>query len=331
MGRNIFTGGKLEATGTSDIEELISRSRILSKAVKDISGLDDALVRAAQAVEDETGLNDRMFLKIVKADTVLQKAMKIVGFQEEFRKFLEAVIKIQSRTNTGKGTLTAAPGETEAAETQNTPSETLVAEWNQKLKELIDDIPTAYPGDIITSEHHNSLRRAIKALAALADDTETSSIHTFAPLFLPFENPKGDDQRMTHWKLLFDRAVVPTVQEMGGAGGVIKGGLLVRLPDDALIKSMIVRGKRLDDKLDDPKAFDVTLLRADPNKATMKPVELINFDLREENTFFVRTETPKSSIIVDNAKYHYYVRAVWADEDDSSGFEIRSIQFICEH
>lgn len=339
MGRKILGeligNTKLGNSKSDEILDLIKRNAVLNAATKGNNALLLALVEAARAMAGVEKLTDKMVTSLIKSEPNLTQAAKSKAFLQEFVKFLEAVIK---------GKLAGTPPKTQPSQpTPNTPTdepneeepiedeiEESEFDINLKVMALLNDIPIAHPGDIITSEHHNSLRRAIRAIANLIGDVDSTSIHTFGPMFLPTSFPNPEDNSNLSWKLLYHKAVVPSVQEMGGAGGIVKGGLLVRLPDDVLIKSMIVRGKRLDEEAQDPKSFDVTLVRVEPDKTGTPSQTIINTDLKDANGTFKRAEKPTSSVRVDNTKYQYYVTAVWADEDDSSGFEIRSVQIICE-
>jgi hypothetical protein len=332
MGKVIFKELLFEKNRSDELGDLIKQSPVLSKAVRANPALGFSLANAAQAVAGEKELTKKMLADILKSDSQLALAAKDKKFNAALIEFLEAVIKRKLTAKPPGTTPDTPPAEAppDSGEPDESAAKDSAFELNLEILALLNDIPIAHPGDIITSEHHNSLRRAIRAIAALIDDAELTSIHTFAPIFLPVAFPKQEERSDANWKILFNKAVVPTVQEMGGAGGVVRGAFFVRLPDDVLIKSMIVRGKRLDETAQDPKSFDVTLFRFEPDKTSAKPAGLINADLKDENGVFKRTESPKSSLRVDNAKYQYYVSAVWEDEDDSSGFEIRSVQIFCE-
>jgi hypothetical protein len=200
---------------------------------------------------------------------------------------------------------------------------------NLELLGYLSDIPIAHRGDIITSEHHNSLRKAIYALADGIGIGAGNAILTFAPKFLPVAFDREENEAA--WKVIFNRAVVPTVGEIGGAGGKVKGAFIVRLPDDFLIKGMMVRGKRIDEDALNPEAFNVSLFRVRMDSETAKPSLLINFDLKEQGGFFQLKETPKiTNLRVNNAEYQYFVSAFWEDDDDSARYELYAVQIFCE-
>lgn len=330
-----------EINNTDDIGALIDKFPALVKATSTNSALTFALYNAANSVAGKKTVTAADINKIINASFVLKSAVANARFKAAFLEFLKVAMKLKPAGTLlpGNSPSDEEPDEEESEDASDEPG---ALEVNLALLALLNDIPIAHPGDIITSEHHNSLRSAIRALASLIDDTALTTTFTFAPNFLPAafdpdedgvpgRSPeKGEDDR--DWKVLFNKAVIPTIREMGGAGKTVKGGFIVSLPDETLIKSLIVRGKRLDENIDaqDPKSFHATLFRVEPDKAGSTSVPIISIDLSGATGTFKRTEKPSSSVRVDNEKYLYHISAVWIDEDDSAGFEIRSVQIICE-
>ena len=330
-----------EKTNTDDIGALIDKSPVLSKATQNNNPLTLALYTAANSVAGKKTVTKQDIATIINSNLALKTAAANDRFRTAFLEFLKAAMKLKPPGNKLPGD-SASDEEPDEEKTDDASDERGALEVNVALLALLNDIPIAHPGDIITSEHHNSLRSAIRALASLIDDTALTTTFTFAPNFLPSafdQDPNGGSGRLPQkgeddrdWMVLFNKAVVPTIGQMGGAGKTVKGGFIVSLPDETLIKSLIVRGKRLDENIDaqDPKSFHVTLFRTEPDKIGSKPVPIINIDLSGATGTFKRTENPGSSVRIDNEKYLYHVSAVWIDEDDSAGFEIRSVQIICE-
>lgn len=331
-----------EKTNTDDIGALIDSFPVLSKATQNNNPLTLALYAAANSVAGKKTVTKDDIAKIIGSNLALKTAVANARFKAAFLEFLKAAMKLKTA---GVKTIGDSPSDDETndeEENDETSDERGALEVNVALLALLNDIPIAHPGDIITSEHHNSLRSAIRALASLIDETALTTTFTFAPNFLPaaFDvdservsgrlPEKGEDDR--DWMVLFNKAVVPTIRQMGGAGKTVKGGFIVSLPDETLIKSLIVRGKRLDENIDaqDPKSFHVTLFRTEPDKVGSVSAPIITIDLSSATGTFKKTENPGSSVRVDNEKYLYHVSAVWIDEDDSAGFEIRSVQIICE-
>ena len=336
---NVEKNTKLETKKSDkpdEILDLIEKNTILKAATKGNNPLLLALVEAARAMAGVEKLSAKMVDSLIKSSTSLTKAAKAKGFREAFIVFLEAVIK-EKLAGTRVQTPSTGSSPTDDPDEEE-PVEAVIevpdSDVNLQIMALLDDIPIAHYGDIITSEHHNSLRRAIRAIASLIDDTALTSVNTFPPIFLPMEFPVSQTMLSQNWKILFDKAVTPSINELGGPDKIVKGAFFVRLPDDVFIDSMIVRGKRLNEEFHDPKSFNVRLYRFEPDKINNPATALIDLDLKEENSVFKRKASPPSNLQnqrIDNVKYQYYVSAVWEDLHESSGFEIRSVQIICEH
>lgn len=308
-----------------EIGQLIKKSPVLMKAIKVNPSLALVIAEIAQKVAEMEKFSEKDFEQIINSNPDLKLAAKDPQFKAELLKLLKTVAEGGIIKPPVSGGSTSPPDDS----TSDDSSDDSADELNLELLAYLSDIPIAHFGDIITSEHHNSLRRALYALADGMGHTDDKAILNFAPILLPVSFTKKDNER--DWKVIFDRAVVPNVNERGGAGGSVSGGFIVQLPENFLIKAMIVRGKRVDENADDPKKFEVSLARQEITKANSKPTDLITFDLREETGFFQKKESPKStSLRVDNTKYQYFVTAFWQDSDDSSGFEIHTIQILCE-
>ena len=308
-----------------EIGQLIKKSPVLMKAIKVNPSLALVIAEIAQKVAEMEKFSEKDFEQIINSNPDLKLAAKNPQFKAELLKLLKTVAEGGIIKPPVSGGSTSPPDDG----TSDDSSDVSADELNLELLAYLSDIPIAHFGDIITSEHHNSLRRALYALADGIGHTDDKAILNFAPILLPVSFTKKDNER--DWKVIFDRAVVPNVNERGGAGGSVSGGFIVQLPENFLIKAMIVRGKRVDENADDPKKFEVSLARQEITKANSKPTDLITFDLREETGFFQKKESPKStSLRVDNTKYQYFVTAFWQDSDDSSGFEIHAIQILCE-
>lgn len=101
------------------------------------------------------------------------------------------------------------------------------------IQALLDAIPTAEDGHVITSEYHNALRDAIRALAGGAATPGVQEITlTLAPAFLSGSTASDDAPK---WNL------VPGSAHNSLASS---GWIAVELPDGATIKSLSVLGKR---------------------------------------------------------------------------------------
>lgn len=231
------------------------------------------------------------------------------------------------------------------APTQPTP------EIDTKLQFLLSAIPIAHPGNIITSEYHNALRDAVRALASRiglnVNPAAEFKILTFAPDFKPVPDNR---QQILRWEVSLNNATLPPVGE--GDDSTVIGGLQIQLPDNAEIFQMIVRGERqLQPK--SPQEFQVSLNRQKFGKDKRKQ-RLISMDLKDvqkdnrETGYFEAKESIKLSDeeagvasdrsaaslvsdrkIVNNESWLYFVTAEWTGSANVAKFEIYSIQIIC--
>jgi hypothetical protein len=131
------------------------------------------------------------------------------------------------------------------------------------LPVLLNAIPVAQDGDVITAQYHNSLRDALIVLAAQAGPVLTGQpeTYTYAPHFL--QNDAG-----------------PNWQQAGGlatpdASKSANGFFVVQLPNGARIQNLTVTGRRTGNPA---ASFTVLLVRVNINDAS--PVTLISLDLR---------------------------------------------------
>ena len=231
-----------------------------------------------------------------------------------------------------------------------------VLEVDTKLQLLLSAIPLAHPGNIITSEYHNALRDAVRALASRiglsVNPTAEFKILSFAPDFLPLPNPPGTSPTGTvpanKWDVTLNRAAVPTANF--DIKLPVSGGVVVQLPDNASIMQIIIRGERLEREKPNPKSFNVRLNRQKFGKEKTPPTTLINLDLAEvKDGYFEEKQTVKLNSdeldsdtttaqakladrrSVNNETHLYYVRADWeaGGTDAAAKSEIHSIQIYC--
>lgn len=150
-------------------------------------------------------------------------------------------------------------------------------------------------------------------------------IFTFAPDFLPINQrlPQQFD-----WLVTFNKAVVPTTANQKSDS--VKGAFTVRLPDDAQLKEMIVRFKRIGDE-GNPTEFFISLNRREFDKPDSNPEILVNFDLKTLGYTFKETRPINSSLgKIDNGKYQYFILAYWGNAGGSDRFEINSFQIFSD-
>jgi hypothetical protein len=184
------------------------------------------------------------------------------------------------------------------------------------LSDLINAIPVAGRGDVISFESHNSIRDAIVAIVtelggAVASRNVTL---TFTPTFL--ETSRGDEAK---WIVDIGGARSPAQ----GATNGIAGWLPLQLPHGSRIQQLRVAAGRKG-PLDPPSRMDVSLQRQRIRAGTQAPVDtLANVSLSgAENLqdFFERnapysedplSHPPAPRDIVDNDEFKYFARAHW--------------------
>jgi hypothetical protein len=219
-------------------------------------------------------------------------------------------------------------------------------EIDLRIQLLLNAIPIAHEGHIITSEYHNSLRDALLAIAKRLGLTikpvSDTQLLTFAPNFLP-----EPDETITRWFIFFDKAIIhPRVNEMQSA--VVRGAMTVQLPDDAVIEKLTVRGMHLisREKLP-PKSFSIRLFRRKFDADRTKVELLIAHNLEKETGTFTKENDIKTTLDdsfdaatlekrildlsrVNNQKYQYFVMAEWEGGKETMKFEINSLQILCQ-
>lgn len=103
-----------------------------------------------------------------------------------------------------------------------------------QLQSFLDAIPFANDGDVITPDHHNSLRAACARIAQSLDDTQLARVVTesVTPVLLPVVGPDPP------WRIAQGFSVGPTT------GNKTEGWMPVELPHGTNVDVLTVRGKR---------------------------------------------------------------------------------------
>lgn len=251
-----------------------------------------------------------------------------------------------SGTSQAVGTGSSGSGQTTDQQTSD--------EIDTKIQLLLNAIPIADPGKIITSEYHNSLRDAIRAIASRiglsVNPVSEFKILSFAPNFQPLtpEPSSTSGPSGNKWEIFLLNAAIPANVN---AAIPVKGGFLVQLPDNSTIFQMIVRGARNDKDKPKPEKFTVKLSRLKLGTDKMQPTVLIDMDLSKvadgyfeekdtvklaENELDTDTITAQNKIadrsLVNNKTHLYFVSAEWLagpNNPNAARSEIRSIQIFC--
>lgn len=98
------------------------------------------------------------------------------------------------------------------------------------LDAFLQAIPYANDGDVITPDHHNSLRAAIAAIAEGLDASQFAKVVkvSFLPALLPSNTQSA-------WRIVEGKSVGPV------AGAEVVGWMALDLPDGTSIDSMAIR------------------------------------------------------------------------------------------
>lgn len=158
---------------------------------------------------------------------------------------------------------------------------------------LINAIPTAEDGHVITQDYHNSLRHAVVALADLLDPNRNASgnvVLSLPPGFLA--NAPGPNWSQTN-------GVASPVREGGGAATAAasaNGWIPLHLPQGVRIRNMTVKGFRCGITI----TFEVRLVRVkhtDPDP----PINLITMKLTPASDNVESFKDTQSVAIPENA------------------------------
>lgn len=176
----------------------------------------------------------------------------------------------------------------------------------QELEDLLDGIPIANDGDVITAEHHNSLRSAIGLIARAVRVEELAKVQTltFPPVLLP---EVGQNQ----WRIDVGIARGPDVGATDQTDAY--GWMPIDLPQGARMESMTVRGRRQGTV----GTWAVSLVRREIASADQANVFYTELQDLAEGTFSknVPIVTPEDTgltasqiedlRLVDNSRYRY--------------------------
>lgn len=182
------------------------------------------------------------------------------------------------------------------------------------LPTLINAIPTAEDGHVITPDYHNTVRAAIVQLAAVAGGVATSSVTlAYPPIFFPV------DDASRGWE---PRQGLATRSDADAANGWFP----VTLPDKSRLASMTVVGRKF---VAVPGALSLRVLLKRISLADLQTETLINVNLRDVNGEpFSRSGSPTQPLI-DNAQFQYYVQATLMNAPADLQIDFYAFQFAC--
>lgn len=206
--------------------------------------------------------------------------------------------------------------------TSTTPSQP-----SAELQAFLDAIPFANDGDVITADHHNTLRKAIGRIAGSLDESQFVQVQTlsFSPALLPVADGPGD------WRSMPGIAVGPKT------GGNAEGWMPLDLPNGTNVDSLTVRGK-----LPKPATIWSVSLRRRELAGTLE-ADVCTDELQDvqkdaggafAKTIPATTEqlTPAQAAEqrrIDNSKYRYFFHTALGGAQQGDAVELDLVQLTC--
>jgi hypothetical protein len=175
-----------------------------------------------------------------------------------------------------------------------------------QLEAFVAAIPFANDGDVITPDHHNSLRSAIARIASGLEDSQFARVETrsFSPVLHPEDaNP-------------WDTALGEVKGRPGAASST--GWMPLALPDRTDIDTLTIRGRS--PRLAVDESVTVTLFRRELATTTDTEIAVATLDdgVRPDLNYLV-TQAPKTTGLstatiadrrrVDTARFRYFAKA----------------------
>lgn len=195
------------------------------------------------------------------------------------------------------------------------------------LQSSIDAIPFANEGDLITRDHHNTLRSALAQIAASVDQTQLAPVQTlsFTPVLLPVAGAG------LPWRTSMGVALGPA------SGDEAEGWMALDLPNATNIDSLTLRGK-----MPKPVAiWTVALRRIELAGALQSDVgasEIQTTTKSADGSFVVDVAATKADLTptqaaelrrVDNTRYRYLFHTAMAGAEQADALELRLVQVTC--
>ncbi len=222
---------------------------------------------------------------------------------------------------------------TPPAPSTGTGPATVSAGPSANLQALLAAIPIAMDGQVITADHHNSLRSALIGMANQLGMglTSPTTAYTFAPAFLPVTGAP------VTWSISATFSAVSTVATNPD------GWLPVQLPSGQNIQSMTVTGKLTAPA---PTTFQVTLFREPIAADGTGPAPLITLSLQGQSGVFsvsgsivpggaasasglvAQLALVQDLKLIDTSNYKYFLRATVTGAGTATIAEIDAIQII---
>jgi hypothetical protein len=195
-----------------------------------------------------------------------------------------------------------------------------------QVQAFLDAIPFANDGDVITADHHNTLRAALGRIARSLDETQFARVVTpsFPAALLPIDGAPA-------FRIAEGFAAGPKT------GNTAAGWLPLDLPHGTTIDSLTVRGKR-------PGAVTIwsaSLRRVD--LAGGAPVDVCTKEIQSETvaaggSFVAEIQPVTTGItaaqlsertLVDTTRYRYHFHTTFAGATQADALEVHVVQVTC--
>jgi hypothetical protein len=195
-----------------------------------------------------------------------------------------------------------------------------------QMQAFLDAIPFAGDGDVITPEHHNSLRAACARIAGSLDETQLARVVTqpFTPVLQPVIGSAA-------WRVTQGFCVGPAT------GNQAEGWMPVDLPNGTNVDVVTVRGKRPGNVT----IWSAALRRVELAGAGQTEVctaEIQGASASSDGTF-TATVPPKTEGLsvtqaaelrrIDNTRYRYFFHTRMAGAAQADAVEVRLVQVTC--
>jgi hypothetical protein len=214
-----------------------------------------------------------------------------------------------------------------------TPSGVLPSEAHPDVQALLNAIPIAHEGDVITAEYHNSVVDLLRVVARLLGDPALARFVTVnvPPAFLPYLNRRP-------WKLGAGQAARPDPTEQEVEDGIetitAAGWTPAQLPHGSQIQRMTVTGTRAGVI----QAGCVIRLQRVASE-TGQTLSLAEVDITEEDGDFQKSATVSAEDLtpseltarrrVDTDRFSYVVLADLEEAELDAEATIKSIRVEC--
>jgi hypothetical protein len=264
----------------------------------------------------------------------ITSTQKALGIQELRQSVDKGLLGQLLGGATGSSTGSTGGGSTTPPPSTATGQATVPTGPSANLQALLAAIPIAMDAQVITADHHNSLRSAVIAMANQLGLglTSPTTAYSFAPSILELTGAPAN------WSVNTSFAAV------SAAGANPDGWLPVQLPDGQNIQSMTVTGKLTTPA---PTTFTVTLIRETiVTDANNPPAPLITLDLHTQSgTFNVSGSIVPAGAasasglvaqlalvqdlkLIDTTNYKYFMRATVTGAQPATVAEIDTIQIV---